>query len=39
MNDGWCFDPIKGVTHIKVKTKESNSSFSIYVSGDIFSEH
>ena len=29
--DGWCFESGKKVTHIKVKTKESNSSFTIYV--------
>ena len=32
--DGWYFDPAKKVAHIKVKTKESNSSFSIHVSKD-----
>ena len=30
--DGWYFDSGKKVTHIKVRTKKANSSFSVYVS-------
>ena len=34
--DGWYFDQGNNITHIKVITKEANSSFSVSVSGDTF---
>ena len=32
MEDGWYFTPGKNITYIKVKTKEANSSLSVYIS-------